>query len=164
VRLSITGRIAILFAAISRSHTIHHDVTNLIRENQELGLEAVVLSLLLGGKSATVRTAINLAANLQSLSFSRDVERAADLKGAETCARSGINPWGMLWLLRQFEKADSGNRMEMLSDHPTNERRISDLETHFSQNPPLFAHFRSDAKLATRLLPRAASGSSKGAS
>jgi predicted Zn-dependent protease len=133
------------------SHNIHHDVVNNMRKDQNLSIIATGLSILLGGRSPIVNSGINLAANLQALNFSRDVERNADLKGAETCAQAGYNPWGMVWLFQQFEKADTGGRMEMLSDHPTNSHRIADLEQHFRQNPQLFARWNRDVASATPL-------------
>lgn len=134
------------------AHTIHHDVTTLMRKNQQLQIGSAVLSLLLGGKGSGI---IDVAAGLQSISFSRDVERAADLTGAEICARAHINPWGLVWLLQHFEKADTGGQMEMLSDHPTNQHRISDLETLFAGNPQLYGGFSRDPTSGTPLrLPK----------
>ena len=129
------------------SHTIHHDVVNNMRKDQNLSLLATGLSLLLGGgQNAIANTAINLGANAQALKFSRTVETAADLKGADTCAQAGYNPWGMVWLFKQFQSSGQGGSMEMLSDHPRDDHRISDLENHFQQNPQLFAKYSPDAK------------------
>lgn len=130
------------------AHTIHHDVTTLMRKTQELQIGSAALSLLLGGRGAQI---IDLAAGLQANSFSREVERAADLTGADICARARINPWGMIWLLQHFEKADTGGHMEMLSDHPTNEHRITDLEALFAEQPERFRSFRRDPSSGTPL-------------
>jgi beta-barrel assembly-enhancing protease len=132
------------------SHTIHHDVVNNMRKDQNVSLIATGLSLLLGGRPIT-NAAIGLAANAQALNFSRTVETAADLKGAETCAQAGYNPWGMVWLFEQFQKSDTGGSMEMLSDHPTDTHRIADLEQHFRSDPTLFGKFGSDMANATPL-------------
>jgi beta-barrel assembly-enhancing protease len=130
------------------AHTIHHDVTTLMRKSQQLQIGSAALSLLLGGRGAQV---IDLAAGLQANSFSRDVERAADLTGASICARAHINPWGMIWLLQHFEKADTGGQMEMLSDHPTNEHRIADLESLFAEHPEIYGSFSRSATSGTPL-------------
>jgi predicted Zn-dependent protease len=132
------------------SHTIHHDVVNNARKDQNLGIAAGVLSILTGG--AGIGSAlIGVGANLEALHFSRAVETAADLKGADTCAQAGFNPWGMVWLFQQFEKSDTGGSMEMLADHPTDQHRIADLQRHFAQNPSLFGTFSSDIAAATPL-------------
>jgi predicted Zn-dependent protease len=133
------------------SHTIHHDVVNVMRKDQNLGIAAGVLSILTGGQ-ALPNALIGLGANLQALTFSRAVETAADLKGADTCAQAGFNPWGLVWLFQHFEKSDTGGRMEMLADHPTDQHRIADLENHFRRNPALFGRFSPDIATATPLI------------
>jgi predicted Zn-dependent protease len=135
------------------SHTIHHDVVNNMRKDQNVGLIATGLSLLLGGKGIT-NAAINMAANVQALNFSRAVETAADLKGADTCAEAGYNPWGMAWLFKQFQQSGQGGSMEMLSDHPRDDHRISDLENHFRENPAIFGRYSSDVATATPVWTR----------
>jgi len=133
------------------SHTIHHDVVNNMRKDQNLSLAAGVLSILTGGQGLP-SALIGAGANLEALHFSRAVETAADIKGADTCAEAGFNPWGMVWLFAQFEKSDTGGQMEMLADHPTDVHRIADLESHFRQNPSLFGRYSSDIATATPLL------------
>jgi predicted Zn-dependent protease len=132
------------------SHTIHHDVVNNMHKDQNLSMLATGLSLLLGGKPIT-NEAISMAAGVQALSFSRSVETAADIKGSDTCAEAGYNPWGMIWLFQQYAKSDTGGRMEMLSDHPSDMHRIADLENHFKRNPGTFAKFDQDIASATPL-------------
>ncbi|MGZ3510167.1 MAG: M48 family metalloprotease [Vulcanimicrobiaceae bacterium] len=132
------------------SHDIHHDVMNNMAKDQRLSIYATIASLLLGGRSPLVNTAINWAANLQALTYSRDVEHNADHKGAQTCAQAGINPWGMIWLFNQFENnPQGGTPPEALSDHPRDDHRISDLETEFQQNSGLFGKFNPDECSAT---------------
>jgi len=132
------------------SHTIHHDVVNNMRKDQNLSLAAGVLSILTGGRGLP-NALIGLGANAQALKFSRDVETAADLKGADTCAEAGFNPWGMVWLFKQFQSSGSGGTMEMLADHPRDDHRVADLENHFRANPALFGRFSSDVASATAL-------------
>jgi predicted Zn-dependent protease len=132
------------------SHDIHHDVINIMKKQQNLQIGATLLELLVGRGSGLASTAINVAANIQSLSFSRPVETAADLKGSDTCAQAGYNPYGMIWLFDRFEKAGTGKgSMEMLSDHPRDDHRIADLEDHFAQNPSLFGRFTKDVHSGT---------------
>ncbi|GAC1402819.1 MAG: hypothetical protein NVSMB64_03310 [Candidatus Velthaea sp.] len=140
------------------SHDIHHDVVNNMKKDQTVGLVATGLSILLGGKSPMLNEGINLAANLKAQGYSREVETAADIKGADTCAQAGSNPWGMVWLFQQFEKANTGGSMEMLSDHPRDDHRISDLEDHFRNNPALFGRYNSDLSRATPLRAGASVG------
>jgi beta-barrel assembly-enhancing protease len=138
------------------SHDIHHDVVNnMIKDQhaqQNTGIIAALANVLTGGKYAGL---INVGANLNVTvavqRYSRTVETAADLKGADTCARAGSNPWGMIWLLTRFEKASSGGQLEMLSDHPTDDQRIEALKAHYAHNPALFERFSSNMASATAL-------------
>lgn len=133
------------------SHDIHHDVVHLAQKQQTTGLIAVGLDILFGSRSAVVGNAIGIAAQLQDLHFSREVEESADHLGAENCARAGYNPWGMVWLFEEFEKADTGGQMEMLSDHPTDQHRIDALKAEFRSEPELFSRFSSSSSSARKM-------------
>ncbi len=138
------------------SHDIHHDVLHLYQKAQRTGTTIGILDILAnvatGGRaSRTIDTAANLGFSIQTANFSREVESAADAKGAETCAAAGSNPWGMVWLFQQFEKADTGGRFEMLSDHPTDQHRIDDLQRRFAANPALYGRYTSNIAYATPL-------------
>jgi predicted Zn-dependent protease len=133
------------------SHDIHHDVINNMRKDQNLQIGATVLSLLLGrAAGGLASSAINLLANVQAQSYSRAVETAADVKGSDTCAEAGYNPWGMVWLFQKFSKQDAGT-FEMLSDHPRDDHRIADLENHFRAYQSRFSRFSSNIATATPL-------------
>lgn len=135
------------------AHNIHHDVAHLQRKDQTTGLIATGLQILLGGRSPLVGNVIGIAAQLQTLSFSRQVEENADRTGAVICAQAGYNPWGLVWLLQAFSKTEAGGQMEMLSDHPTNEHRIAALRAEFRNDPALFGRFRSDPATAQPIPP-----------
>ncbi len=115
-------------------------------------------TLLASGRAGNViDTLANVGFTLQTQGYSREVEAAADAKGAMTCAEAGSNPWGMVWLFQQFEKADTGGQMEMLSDHPTDQHRVDNLRREFASNPALFGRYSSNIASATPLTaaPRA---------
>lgn len=138
------------------SHTIHHDVLNLYKKEQKTALGYtlgdIAINILTGGRAQnTVNQATNVIFTLQTQGFSREVESAADHKGAQTCAAAGSNPWGMVWLFQQFEKADTGGSMEMLSDHPSDQHRIDDLKREFASDPSTFGRYSSNIAYATPL-------------
>lgn len=138
------------------SHTIHHDVLNLYKKQQRVAttytVADILANVLTGGRSAnTIGNAANILFTLQTQGFSRDVESAADKKGAQTCAEAGSNPWGLVWLFQQFEKSDTGGQMEMLSDHPTDQHRIDDLKREFAADPSLFGRWSASIASATPL-------------
>ncbi len=138
------------------SHDIHHDVLHLYQKQQKTAtaytIGDILANIATGGRaSRAIDTAANLGFTLQSQTYSRDVESAADHKGAITCAEAGSNPWGMVWLFQQFEKSDTGGQMEMLSDHPTDQHRIDDLKREFASDPALFGRYPSSTAYATPL-------------
>ena len=134
------------------SHDIHHDVLNNAQKNQTTaGIIGIVGALTGLSNSGIGQVAESGVYTLQSDSFSRAVEHNADAKGAMTCAQAGFNPWGMVWLFQNFEKANTGGSMEALSDHPTDDHRIADLEAEFRANPQIFGRFKSDIAYATPL-------------
>ncbi|GAC1495271.1 MAG: hypothetical protein NVS1B2_13410 [Vulcanimicrobiaceae bacterium] len=132
------------------AHDIHHDVLNNMQKDQTTGTIIGIVGAITGlDRSGIGRLGENLAYTLQTSNFSRSVERSADSKGAVTCAQAGYNPWGMVWLFQNFEKANTGGSMEALSDHPTDEHRIADLKQEFAANPRLFGRFSSDIATGT---------------
>lgn len=136
------------------SHLLHHDSVNLMKKNQAATERAIAATILLGPSIGTA-LAMTAIARLQSLGYSRQAEEAADLTGADNCAKANFNPWGLVWLFKDFQNANLKSPPEMLSDHPNDQHRIAALEAHFKQNPAVFARFNSDPKSATQLtLPK----------
>jgi beta-barrel assembly-enhancing protease len=131
------------------SHTIHHDSMNLIEKERQIHRREIGAVVLLGPTRARL-LAIALIGKLHSLGYSREAESAADLTGADVCAASGYNPWGLVWLFQDFDAADSSQLPELLSDHPGNVHRVAALKEHFRANPAMFGSFPADAKNAKR--------------
>lgn len=132
------------------SHDIHHDVYNLARKDQNLSLLAGLAGMLVGN-SQIGRFIVGTGAQLESLSYSRPIESLADHNGAYMCARAGENPWGMVWLFKRFETKPSGVPLEMLSDHPRDDHRVTDLENEFRADPATFGRFNPNPASATPL-------------
>jgi predicted Zn-dependent protease len=130
------------------SHTIHHDTMELMEKRQKLKEREVGAALLLGPTKAHL-LAIALIGHLNSLGYSRDVESRADLTGSDICSRTSYNPWGLVWLLHDFENSNLPQVPQLLSDHPNDQNRINALERHFRKNPTVFARFNPDPKSAT---------------
>ena len=129
------------------AHTIHHDSMTLIEKEQKIARREVGAAILLGPSAAHL-LAIGLIGKLQSLGYSRDVESAADLTGADICAASGENPWGLVWLFQDFDKADIAQVPQLLSNHPDNPHRVEALKQHFRERPATFGTFSSDSERA----------------
>jgi predicted Zn-dependent protease len=132
------------------SHLLHRDAMKEMQHNEAIRRRSIAASILLG-PSLGVVIATSALADLDSLHYSREQEESADLTGADTCAAAGINPWGLVWLFREFSNARLQTPPEVLSDHPDNADRIAALERHFSDNPPRFGRFSSNPRTATPL-------------
>jgi beta-barrel assembly-enhancing protease len=99
------------------SHLIHHDSEEMLQKQRQVLRRELGASVLLGASGAV---GIALIGKLHSLHYSREVESRADLTGADVCAASGHNPWGLVWLFGAFGQANVGEGPEFLSDHPDN--------------------------------------------
>jgi beta-barrel assembly-enhancing protease len=132
------------------SHTIHHDTMTLIQKEREIERRGIGAAVILGPTPARL-LAIALLGKLHSLGYSRDVESAADITGADICAGSHYNPWGLVWLFQDFDSADSTQLPQLLSDHPSNASRVHALERHFRANPSVFGSFSADSSSAKSL-------------
>jgi predicted Zn-dependent protease len=157
----------------SVAHTVNHDYMKLVRKNANAQLGSLALWLIimsgnmtsayssLGGWAKAVTTG-NLAPGLPgataaagalssvaTLSAAEQAEGGADTLGADICAKAGINPYGLVWLLQNYKRAGLNGRMEMLTDNPA--ARVANLERHFAANPELFGKFDSDRAHATPL-------------
>ncbi|MEW5893822.1 MAG: M48 family metallopeptidase [Pseudomonadota bacterium] len=88
-----------------------------------LGWRAL-LSLALGDFAGGVWA--NLADQLGSLKFGRDLEREADRAGLQALQRAGIAPEGMAGFFERMARHDGG-RIALLSSHPAPEERLAAL-------------------------------------
>lgn len=130
------------------SHTIHHDTMELMEKRQKIKEREVGAALLLGPTRAHL-LAIALVGHLNSLGYSRDVESRADITGSDICSQTSYNPWGLVWLLQDFQNSDQPQVPQLLSDHPNDQNRINALQRHFRRDPAVFAKFNPDPKSAT---------------
>lgn len=133
------------------SHTIHHDSMQLIEKEQQIARRELGAAILLGPSAAHV-LAITLIGKLHSLGYSRDAESAADLTGADIAAAARSNPWGLVWLFQDFDRADPAQLPQLLSDHPDNQHRVAALEEHFREHPDVFGSFSPDPSKAKPLV------------
>jgi len=132
------------------AHTLHHDSMTLLKKQKLLHAREVGAAILLGPTRARV-LAIALLGKLHSLSYSRDAESRADLTGSDVCAAAGSNPWGLVWLFREFKDARTREIPQLLSDHPNDQNRVNALEQHFRGEPSVFGAFNSNPESATPL-------------
>lgn len=129
------------------AHTLHHDSMTLLEKEKRLRWREVGGVILLGPTRAHI-LAIALLGKLHSLLYSREAESRADLTGADVCAAAGSNPWGLVWLFKEFKDARTAELPQLLSDHPNDQNRINALQQHFSRDATVFGHFNPDPQSA----------------
>jgi len=129
------------------SHTIHRDAVNHIKKEQKIEAAEIGTTILLGPTIAKA-IAIKIIGDLNSLAYSREIESRADVTGSDVCAQAGYNPWGSVWLFKEFRDADIKHIPQLLSDHPADGTRMQTLEQHFRDNPAVFSQFNPDPKSA----------------
>ena len=132
------------------AHTVHHDTMHKLEEQSRQILRDLGAAILLGPTRGHVM-AIGVLGKLHSQGYSRDVESRADLTGADICAAAGVNPWGLVWLFKDFQDSQVREVPELLSDHPNDEHRIQALKEHFKKAPSVFGKFNSDPRSATSM-------------
>jgi Zn-dependent protease with chaperone function len=106
-----------------------HALRNMIHA---LGLRAV-MAVALGDFAGSVWG--GMADHLANLSFSRDLEREADLEGLHLLRQAGLPADGMVGFFAQMadqEKAD----IDLLSNHPTSDERLAELRAAMALQGP----------------------------
>jgi beta-barrel assembly-enhancing protease len=77
-----------------------------IKKEQKIEALEIGTTILLGPTPAKA-IAIKIIGDLNSLAYSREIESRADVTGSDICARAGYNPWGLVWLFKEFQDADT---------------------------------------------------------
>jgi len=88
------------------------------------------LSLLLGDANAVMAVVAENADKLRNMSYGRGLESEADGVGQQRMKENGVDPEGMVHLLRLLEEEamDMPEAMEFLSTHPLTKERIERAE------------------------------------
>lgn len=113
--------------------TLRHGTRAMTRQ---MGTQAILglLGAALGGgdgeTAAITGAAASFGANFLNLSFGRDAELEADARGLRYMATAGYDPREAVDFWRRMNAAAGGaGQPEWLSTHPSNENRISQIES-----------------------------------
>ncbi|MFI5135811.1 MAG: M48 family metallopeptidase [Chitinophagales bacterium] len=106
---------------------------------------SVLLLTLIGNMNAVINEILSNASYISNLSYSRSYESRADHFSYDWMKKNGVNPQGMIDLLNNLDSADHSVNVEFISDHPTTQNRIKDLQSwmkkdstkHYDVNPKL---------------------------
>lgn len=124
--------------AVVLGHEIAHAVARHSQEQlstqkkQKIG--AGILGAVLGvagvgdGLSQLAQTGFGLGAKFSSLKYSRDNESEADHIGLVFAAMAGYDPNEAVTFWQRMASSSSSNTPAFLSDHPSDEKRIKDIQ------------------------------------
>jgi predicted Zn-dependent protease len=122
------------------SHVLAHHSAERYSEQMAANLGTSVVSIVTGVDSQL----LGGAAGLVLLRFSRTQESEADLLGLDLMSRAGFDPRGAIALWQNMGKAAGGNKPpELLSDHPSDDRRIQQLQERVPQDLPIYESARA---------------------
>jgi len=106
---------------------------------------SVLLLTLVGNMNGVINQILDNASYLSNLSYSRQFESNADHFSYEWMKKNGVNPQGMVDLLNSLDTADHSMNVEFISDHPSTEKRVKDLQSWIRKDSAV--HYQENAKL-----------------
>jgi len=119
------------------SHVVARHAIKQIEQQQEI---AAIGGILLGQNPSQVQTIIaNILAGGAMARFSREDEKEADDLGVGYMSAAGFDPHGMLEMFQKLLSLESSQPnavAKFLSDHPTTQSRINDIQKRIQGLPP----------------------------
>lgn len=130
-------------------HVSARHISERIEQNKLISiatLAGILAGVLIGGEAAGALMTGSVAAGLQSqLHFSRKDEYQADQLGFRYMKSAGLDPKGMITVLKKIERGDwfgAGRKPAYLLTHPTGPERMANLDSMLST----YVHKNSNEK------------------
>ena len=126
--MDLVGKDDDALACIIAHETGHIDARHAAKQISQQMLANVGITLILRG--GTAQNIGALASDMMNLSYSRDYEYEADLRGLSYAKKAGYNPVGMVRFfdkLKALEKK-GGKEPELIRTHPLTQNRITRAE------------------------------------
>lgn len=114
---------------------LRHGVSNLVRQAGFM----ILLQALVGDASAVERTVLQSAADLASMSFSREQESEADRTGLALLRRASLDGSGLERFLARLagEEGKAREALTFLTTHPASGERAEALKKLAAEHPPV---------------------------
>ena len=139
--------------AIVMGHEIAHVTARHGAERMSEGVAAAMLGVAVDVYAKDSRNhdlvlaAYGIGASGAMLKFSRNNESEADYIGIRYAAKAGYDPRAAITFWQKMEKESKGSKVPaFLSTHPSNERRIADLQAAMPQALPLYEAAKANHK------------------
>ncbi len=128
------------------AHVLHYDGINSDQTTRRWNDKVAALIARHHGLYARF---LDKVGSFSDLRYSRKQESDADKAGATICDRAHFNPWGLVWMLRKLQQKYPTSRLSYLSNHPSNQARVSTLVRYLRHNSE-FQVWPGDEKFATK--------------
>ena len=120
-------------------HVSARHISDRIEQNKLISIATIagiLAGVLIGGKAAGALATSSVAAGLQAqLHFSREDEYQADQLGFKYMKSAGLDPKGMITVLKKIERGDwfgTNKRPAYLLTHPAGPERMANLDSMLS--------------------------------
>ncbi|HEN21294.1 MAG TPA: tetratricopeptide repeat protein [Desulfobacteraceae bacterium] len=124
-------------------HVSARHISTRIKQSKMISMATmagILAGVLIGGEVAGALVTGSVAAGLQAqLRFSREDEYQADQLGFKYMKSAGLDPKGMITVLKKIEREDwfgAGRRPAYLLTHPTGPERMANLDSMLSSYVP----------------------------
>ena len=144
--------------AIVLGHEIAHAVAKHSAEqitkqmNQQIGTSVLgtVLNSTVGGGVGDIASQVASGVfSFRNLKYSRDNESEADYMGLIFAAMAGYDPANAVTFWQRMASATNGSRAEVLSDHPSDERRIANIKKWLPEAEKYYHGYRPKSVSST---------------
>lgn len=144
--------------AIVLGHEIAHAVAKHSAEqitkqmNQQIGTSVLgtVLNSTVGGGVGDIASQVASGVfSFRNLKYSRDNESEADYMGLIFAAMAGYDPANAVTFWQRMASATNGSRAEVLSDHPSDERRIANIKKWLPEAEKYYHGYRPQSVSST---------------
>ncbi len=131
-RLQTKEQLAALLSHEVAHVTCRHSVHKLCRDMST----SLLLTVAFSNSSAATGALYSNASALYGLTYSRQYEEQADIKGLATMRSNHINQQGMLQLMQELQKLDHKLKIpEFVSTHPLTDNRIRYVRNDITAHP-----------------------------
>ena len=113
---------------------IAHEIGHIVNSHsaKQTVVNSIISSVTPSSTNAVVSTSVEAAKQLSSMKVSREDEFEADLTAVDLLQKAGYNPLALISVLNKI----CGNYMDIISTHPSGEKRLMNIYDYADYNYP----------------------------